>query len=93
MKIAVCDDEKVFRDTISAYLKPFIENSPEITQTAFSCGEDLIAAYEQGNRFDLIFLDVEMAGMSMTASAPPSFMMAPLPNCFSICVMASSIAF
>lgn len=64
MKIAVCDDEKMFRDTISAYLKPFIENSPEITQTAFSCGEDLIAAYEQGNRFDLIFLDVEMAGMS-----------------------------
>ena len=64
MKIAVCDDEKVFRDVITAYLKPFKEENPEILETEFSCGEDLIAAYERGDRFDLIFLDVEMAGMS-----------------------------
>jgi len=64
MKIAVCDDEKVFRDAITEHLKPFKVNNPEITENEFSCGEDLLAAYEAGESFDLIFLDVEMTGMS-----------------------------
>lgn len=64
MQIAICDDEKVFRDVISEYLKPYKENSPEITLTEFTCGEDLVAAYEQGTRFDIIFLDVEMKSLS-----------------------------
>jgi DNA-binding LytR/AlgR family response regulator len=64
MQIAICDDEKVFRDVIKAYLEPYKANNPEITETEFTCGEDLVAAYEKGTRFDLIFLDVEMKSMS-----------------------------
>jgi DNA-binding LytR/AlgR family response regulator len=64
MRIAVCDDEKVFRDVITEYLKPYKETNPEISVMEFTCGEDLVAVYEQGSSFDLIFLDVEMAGLS-----------------------------
>ena len=35
---------------------------------------------------------VEITEMGTTAPLLPSFMMEPLPNCFSICVMARSIA-
>jgi CheY-like chemotaxis protein len=29
MRIAVCDDEKVFRDVLLEYLKPYREDRPE----------------------------------------------------------------
>jgi len=64
MKIAICDDEKIFRDTITEYLKPYKEKNSEITESEFCCGEDLVSAYEAGSRFDLIFLDVEMKNIS-----------------------------
>lgn len=64
MQIAICDDEKVFRDVIKEYLEPYRVNNPKITETEFNCGEDLVAAYENGTRFDLIFLDVEMKSLS-----------------------------
>lgn len=64
MKIAVCDDEKRCRDTILEYLGRFFrgENKPEIT--AFTRGEKLLETYKKGKTFDLIFLDVEMDGLS-----------------------------
>lgn len=64
MRIAVCDDEKAFRDVITEHLKPFKEKNSEITEEEFCSGEDLVAAYELGKRFDLIFLDVEMKEIS-----------------------------
>lgn len=64
MRVAVCDDEKVYRDAITEHLKPFKEINPEIIVDEFCCGENLLAAYEQGERFDLIFLDVEMKELS-----------------------------
>lgn len=64
MKIAICDDEDVFRQTIIEYLQPYIEKNPEITECEFCCGDDLVAAYEQGNTYDILFLDIEMPGIS-----------------------------
>lgn len=69
MKIAVCDDEKIFRDIITGYLQPYKANNPNMSETEFACGEDLVAAYERGERFDLILLDVEMKGLSGVEAA------------------------
>lgn len=64
MKIAICDDEIIFRDRIVDYLRPYKEKSSEIKVSEFCCGEDLIAKYDQGYKFDLIFLDIEMTGIN-----------------------------
>lgn len=64
MNIAICDDERVFREKIVDYLKPYLADHSDITECEFCCGEDLVAEYEQGTRFDLIFLDVEMSHMN-----------------------------
>lgn len=69
MRIAVCDDEKVFRDVLLEYLKPYREDRPELSVTEFCSGEDLVAAYEREERFDLIFFDVEMSGMTGVEAA------------------------
>ena len=69
MRIAVCDDEKVFRDVLLEYLKPYREDRPELSVTEFCSGEDLVAAYEREERFDLIFFDVEMTGITGVEAA------------------------
>lgn len=69
MRIAVCDDEKVFRDVLLEYLKPYREDRPEMSVSEFCSGEDLVAVYERGERFDLIFFDVEMTGMTGVEAA------------------------
>ncbi|MEI6578265.1 MAG: LytTR family DNA-binding domain-containing protein [Eubacteriales bacterium] len=60
MRIAVCDDEKVCRDRIVGLIKPYKEKDPEITVNEFCCGEDLVAAYANGEQFDILFLDIQM---------------------------------
>lgn len=56
MKIAICDDEKAIREQIRELLKKEIsEVCPELYET----GDALLAA---GKQFDLIFLDIQMAG-------------------------------
>ena len=60
MKIAICDDEKNCRDRIIGFIKPYREKDLEITVSEFCCGEDLVASYENGERFDILFLDIQM---------------------------------
>lgn len=55
-KVAVCDDEKIFRDTLVKLLK---EYNGSVKISAFTCGDLLLASDEV---FDLIFLDIEMPG-------------------------------
>lgn len=64
MKIAVCDDEKRCRDTILNYLRDYFREEKEPEITAFTRGEELLETYKRGKTFDLIFLDVEMDGLS-----------------------------
>jgi len=60
MRIAICDDDEEFRATISNYIKPYKASRPEITQSEFVCGEDLVNAYSKGQKFDILFLDIRM---------------------------------
>lgn len=59
MRIAVCDDEKYFRDTICEAITAFYR-SPDVICTPFESGSALISAFEKGCRFDTVFLDIEM---------------------------------
>ena len=53
MKIAVCDDERIIREQIKDYLKSY----SEAAVFDYSSGKKMISS---GERFDLIFLDIEM---------------------------------
>lgn len=57
MKIAICDDEKVIREQIQQLLKKEI---PDVCPELYETGDSLLAA---GKQFELIFLDIQMAGM------------------------------
>lgn len=56
MKIAVVDDEKVIREQICALIK---KQMPGEQPKAYASGEELLSS---GERFDIIFLDIQMDG-------------------------------
>ncbi|WP_044975098.1 LytTR family DNA-binding domain-containing protein [Ruminococcus sp. HUN007] len=58
MKIAVCDDEKFFREQLKKYIS---ETSAGLEVDEYTCGNDLAASE---HCYDIIFLDIEMPGMS-----------------------------
>ena len=60
MKIAVCDDEAMQVNIISSHVSAFENDYPGMSLSLFNCSEDLIDAYKEGNKFDLIFLDIQM---------------------------------
>lgn len=60
MQIAICDDSLQFRNEILHKLSFCAAVSVRNTYTQFSNAEDLLKAYNCGNRYDIIFLDVEM---------------------------------
>ncbi|CAK7081165.1 MULTISPECIES: hypothetical protein [Tissierella] len=55
MHIAICDNEKFYRDKIKKYLEKYINLYREISIADFDCGEDLIKAYDSEEEFDFIF--------------------------------------
>lgn len=57
MRIAVCDDEKVMRDTIARQIQRFY---PSYQVVKYERGEQLLEHPEEN---DLIFLDIQMKGM------------------------------
>lgn len=59
MIFAVCDDEKVFRKALTDRLYEHFGRL-ELDCTEFSDGSELIAAFERGEMFDAVFLDIEM---------------------------------
>ena len=58
MEMAVVDDEKAIREHICALIE---EWQPGGCIEAYSTGEELLAS---GKRFDIVFLDIQMDGMS-----------------------------
>ena len=62
MRIAICDDEKIFQEEIKREVDKYF-NSLDILTICFSSGEELIADFEK-NQYDLVFLDIEMKGLS-----------------------------
>ena len=69
MKIAICDDEISYRETILKYLSPYIEKDSSLEAKQFSNAEDLICAYKENERFDIIFLDIQMKSLDGIAAA------------------------
>ena len=63
MLIAVCDDEAICREHIVKYLNEYKSNIV-YSISEFCSGSALLNAMKAGHAFDLIFLDIEMPGMS-----------------------------
>ena len=62
MKIAICDDERIFTDIFREKLEMTDEKCGiECTVSAFLNGAEMISML---NRFDAVFLDVDMPGLS-----------------------------
>ena len=59
MRIAICDDQKIYRDDILEHCK---RGLPEegVVYEVFASGEELFLS---GKTFDFLFLDIEMTGM------------------------------
>lgn len=68
MKIAVCDDEKIFRDEIIEVLYHFF-GKLDLDCVAFEDGYNLVDAYKKGAFFDAIFLDIEMTQLDGMSTA------------------------
>ena len=56
MYIAICDDEKIIRETLADFIK---HQKADCHIESYSTGDELLAA---GNHFDMIFLDIQMKG-------------------------------
>lgn len=62
MKIAICDDERIFTDIFREKIEMTAEKCGiECTVSAFLNGAEMISML---NRFDAVFLDVDMPGLS-----------------------------
>ena len=60
MKIAICDDEKIMRDSLAGFLNEYAESrNSEISITEFSSGDDLLS---EKTDFDIVFMDYQMEG-------------------------------
>ncbi len=65
LKIAICDDEKAMCSIIEKIVLAFSkETGQPIDTSIFYRGESLSEYLDHGNRFDLIFLDIEMTEMN-----------------------------
>lgn len=68
MRIAVCEDEQIFRENIIKEIEGYY-HSLDVVVDGFSSGEELIEKYENGRKtgslphYDLLFLDIEMKVM------------------------------
>lgn len=70
IKIAVCDDDIAFTGTTQTFLDRIsAEHHEELQISVFLSGSALVKEYQNGNSFDLIFLDIEMDGMDGIATA------------------------
>lgn len=63
MRIAVTDDEKIFRDKLCKEIDGYYRSIDTIC-VGFDDGSALVTAYENGSRFDAVFLDIEMKKMN-----------------------------
>ncbi|AFA48451.1 LytR/AlgR family response regulator transcription factor [Acetobacterium woodii] len=59
LKIAICEDEEEHKNLLVELINRF-EFGSDYLLTAFKFGKDLIAEYHNGNRYDIIFLDMHL---------------------------------
>lgn len=64
-KIAVCDDEVLETSLISNYILRFsMAHDVDFETRTFLCAESLLNEYKQPGAFHIVFLDIEMNGIS-----------------------------
>ena len=69
MNIAVCEDTRIHREALCAYIQSYCdEHCYQCEISAFESGEPLLEAFPSG-AFDLIFLDIYMPGMTGVEAA------------------------
>lgn len=62
MRIAICDDEKIYVEKVEQIVSSFLKNEGiEAEIISFTSGEELVEANEL---FDIVFLDIEMEGIN-----------------------------
>ena len=65
LKIAICDDEKEFRDAAERMLKLYMEDKGVSYQVdTFGVPSDLVDATEKGTIYDIYLLDIYMPGIT-----------------------------
>lgn len=61
MKIAICEDEKIFSDKLLDLLNGYFQKHNQILEiSVFTDGIPLIDEYKCGIKYDLIFLDIQL---------------------------------
>ena len=64
IKIAIVDDDKIFRDMINNYINQFFAfKSIEYNTILFSSGEDFLSSLDN-ETYDVVFMDVQMNGIN-----------------------------
>lgn len=62
LQIAICDDEKYYRETIKTLLTEYLEKRKlEYTLSIFLSGEELLSLPENAVKYDIVFLDINMS--------------------------------
>lgn len=65
IKIAICDDEKVFRDRIRDSINRYMTDRDRLCRIFdFSSGEEFLATASDISQFSVFFLDIDMQGMN-----------------------------
>lgn len=65
IKIAICDDEQCFYDSIHRYINGYMSHRREECEVnIFSSGEELLGKMEALREYTIIFMDINMQGMS-----------------------------
>ena len=67
MRIAICDDEKIFINEVADIIDRFY-NSLDLVTYEFSNGSELLKSFKQIG-FDIVFLDIEMPGFDGISTA------------------------
>lgn len=65
LSIAICDDEKIYRDSLQKMITEWMQAHncmEEVNISLYQSGEDLIDDWNRGQRFHLLFLDIEIPG-------------------------------
>lgn len=66
LKIAICDDVSTDRDSLVSMIN---ESNPQCDCSTYESGESLLWDFENGNHFDIIFLDIFMKGINGVETA------------------------
>lgn len=66
MKIAICDNEAIFREQIQEILREYAAQNPsyDITPAVFERSDDLLEAAQRIGGYDIYLLDILMPGMN-----------------------------